>query len=100
MASNERQNPPRLGAGVLDDDITPAGGIGDMGNDEGSAAGRGAEGEEHVEDVAGDEILLRDEIRRVVLDETGFADELGEEGDEGVAVEGAEEGGEGSHRRR
>lgn len=87
---DEGENFPGDGPGVLDDDITPFGEVGDVVNDKGAAAGGGAEGEEGVEDVLDDPVLLGDQIGGVVLHELGLPDELREEGCEGLLVELAE----------
>lgn len=87
VAANEGDDAGRVGARVLDDYVAAALSVGDVGDDEGAAAGGGAEGEEGVEDVAGDAVLLGDQIRGIVLDVAGLADDLGEEGDVGAAIE-------------
>lgn len=69
-------------AGVLNDEVSAAFDVGDVVDDEGSAAGGGGVGEEGVEHVAGDPVLLGDEIRWVVLYVFGFSDDLREERDE------------------
>lgn len=87
MATNEGYNLPWGGARVFDDDVSAALGVADVGDNEGSAGIGGTEWEQNIEDMACDAILLGNEIGRVVLDVAGLADDLREEGDEGVAVE-------------
>lgn len=72
---------------VLDNHVAPAGVVSHVIDEQGSAAGGGAEWEERVEHVLHNSVLLGNQVRRVVLDELGLADELGEEGDEGLLVE-------------
>lgn len=86
MHSDERQDFAGLGAGVLDDEVPAVGLVGGVVDDERAAAGGGAVGAEDVEYVGDNPVLLRDEVRRVVLHELGLADELGQKGNEGVLV--------------
>lgn len=57
-----------------------------MVDDEWAAAGGGAMREEGITNMADDSILLRDEVRRIVLNIFGFSDEFGEKGDERILV--------------
>lgn len=86
MHSNERQYFSGLSAGILDDEVAAVGLVGGVVDDERSATGGGAVGAEDVEDVADNSVLLRDELRRVVLHELGLADQPREKGHEGVLV--------------
>lgn len=101
MASHEGEDPAGGSTGVLHDDVATADDVAAVGDNEGPAGGAGWRGgavrEEGIEDVAGDAILLWDELRGVVLDVAGLADELGEERDKGVPVEVAHQVLQGSH---
>lgn len=87
MTSHEGQDLPRHGAGVLDDDVASAWIIRDMVDHQGSSACGCAIGKKGVQDVLDDPVLLWDQLRWVVLDVLGFADELREEAHEGVLIE-------------
>lgn len=89
MHADEGDGAAGDGAGVLDDDVAPALGVAHLPHDERAAPGLHGHREERVDHVLRHEVLLRDEGRRVVLQAAGLADELPEEGDEGVAVEAA-----------
>lgn len=90
VAADEGEDAGRFSARVLDDYVAAALDVGDMGDDEGAAAGGGAKWEEYIEDVASDAVLLGDQFRGVVLDVARLADDLGEETDVGVAIEVAQ----------
>lgn len=76
MHSDERQDFAGVSAGVLDDEVSAVGLVGGVVDDERAAPGGGAVGAEDVEYVADNPVLLRDELRRVVLHELGLADQL------------------------
>lgn len=86
MHADERQDFAGLSSGVLDNEITPIGLVCNMVDDKWAATGGGAEWAEDVEHVPDDPVLLRDEVWGVVLHVLRFADELGQEGHEGVLV--------------
>lgn len=87
MHPDEGQDLPGHGPRVLHDEVAPVGVVVDVAHHQGAAAGGGAEGEEGVEDVPDDPVLLGDQIGRVVLDVPGLPDELREEGRERLPLE-------------
>lgn len=87
MATDEGEDLARVGTRVLDDEVASAGEVGDVVEDQGAAAGGGAEGEEDVHDMLHRPVLFRDKLRRVVLEVFGFADQLREKGHEGISVQ-------------
>lgn len=90
VASDEGEDLGGVGAGVLGDDVAPAVAVADVADDEGAAAGGGADWQERVEHVAGHAVLFGDEIWGVVLHVLRLADDLREEGHVGVAIEWAQ----------
>lgn len=90
MHADEGDDAAGDGAGVLDDDVAPAVGVAHLPHDKRAATGVRRHRAERVDHVLRHEVLLRDEGRRVVLQALGLADELGEEGDEGVAVQASD----------
>ena len=74
MHSNKGQDLPRHGAGVLNDDVSSAGEVSGVFDDEGSAAGLGAVRKKRVEDMLDDPVFLRYKVRRIVLNVFGFID--------------------------
>lgn len=87
MHPNKGQDPPGLGPRVLHDEVAPVGVVADVVQHQGAAAGGGADGEEGVQDVLDDPVLLGDQIGGVVLDVPGLPDELRQEGRERFPVE-------------
>lgn len=85
MHSNEGEDFAGLSAGILDDEISAVGLVGDVVDAEGSAGG-GAVGAEDIEHMIDNPVLLRDELRRVVLHELGLADQLGQKPHERLLV--------------
>lgn len=69
VTTYERQDFAGVGSGIFDDEVSSAGEVGDVVEEERSAAGGGAEGEEGIEYVIDYAILLGDQLRWVVLDE-------------------------------
>ena len=69
MHPNERDDFSGDGSWVLHDEVTSSRVIRHVVDHERTTAGFGAVRTERVEDVVHDPILLRDELRRVVLDE-------------------------------
>lgn len=87
MHPNEGQDLPGHSPRVLHDEVAPVGVVGDVVHHQGTAASGGAEGEEGVQDVLDDPVLLGNQIGRVVLDVSGLSNELREEGRERSPVE-------------
>lgn len=90
MHADEGDDAVGDGAGVLDDDVAPALGVAHLPHDERAAPRVGGNRAEHVDDVLRHQVLLRDMVRRVVLQARRLADELPEEGDEGFAIKTAD----------
>lgn len=76
MHSDEGQDFAGLSTGVLDYEVSSVGLVGDVVYEQRPAAGVGAVGAEDVEHVAYNPVLLRDELRWVVLHELRLADQL------------------------
>nr|GMD79388.1 hypothetical protein Iba_chr13dCG3400 [Ipomoea batatas] len=76
MHPDERKNLPGLGTRILDDKVAPVGLIGDMVDNEWTAAGGGAEREEGIKNVLYHSVLLRDQLRWVVLHVLGLPNQL------------------------
>jgi hypothetical protein len=88
--ADEGDNAAGDGAGVLDDDVAPSLGVAHLPHDERAATRVRGHRAERVNDVLRHEVLLRDMVRRVVLQARRLADELPEEGDEGLVVQTAD----------
>lgn len=88
VATDEGENLFRDGTRVFNDDVTATLSVADVRDNKGAARSRGAEGAKNIEDMASDAVFLGNEIRRVVLYMTGLADELREEGNVGLLIEG------------
>lgn len=69
----------------MNDDVASTFGVTDVGYDEGATGSGGAEWEQRIENMAGDAVLLGDELWWVVLHVAGLADDLRKERDVGLA---------------
>lgn len=78
--SNERKDLARFSSWVFYNKVPSFGDIGDMVDDQRAAASGGAEGEEGVEHVLDDSVLLRDQLRWVILHEFRFPYQLRQKG--------------------
>lgn len=69
MHSDEGQDFTGLSTGILDYEVSSVGLVGDVVDEQRSAAGVGAVWAKDIEHVAYNPVLLRDELRWVILDE-------------------------------
>ena len=85
VASHKRDNLAAR-ARVVDDDVRAVGRIADLLDDE-RAAILDREGRQHLEHLHGNKVLLRHELRGLVLQELGVAVDLGEDREELLRVD-------------
>ena len=101
MTANKGQDLPRNSSWVLHNDVASAGEVGHVVDHQGTTACGGAEGQQGIEHVLDGSVLLRDEVRWVILEVLGLPDKLGQKGHEGLLVQVAyyllHVGGGGSH---
>lgn len=87
MTPDEGEDPAGHRAGVLDDEVPPALDVADVVDDQRPTAVGRAQGKKGVEDMARNPVLGWDELRRVVLHVLGLADELPQQGHEGLPLQ-------------
>lgn len=81
MAADEGEDSVGLRSGILNDEVAAVGVVGDVIDNERAAVGC-REWKKVVNDVLNYPVLLRNQLRRVVLEVFGFSDEFAEERNE------------------